>query len=97
MMSSRDAIGALIFSYAERIDAGDLPGVAALFADATYGSVQGGSYRGGAAVLEVLQRLVILYADGTPRTKHVTTNLVIDVTRRQYGISALVLQRAASR
>ena len=88
MMSSRDALGALIFSYAERIDAGDLPGVAALFADATYGSVQGGSYRGSAAVLEVLQRLVILHADGTPRTKHVTTNLVIDVDETANTASA---------
>jgi 3-phenylpropionate/cinnamic acid dioxygenase small subunit len=73
-----DAVSGLIFTYAERIDAGDLAGVAALFADATYRSVQGGSYRGQAAVLEVLSRAVILHADGTPRTKHVTTNLLID-------------------
>lgn len=79
MHSSRDAIAALLFTYAERIDAGDLPGVAELFADATYGSPQGGTYRGSAAVLAVLSEKVILHADGTPRTKHVTTNLVIDV------------------
>jgi 3-phenylpropionate/cinnamic acid dioxygenase small subunit len=73
------AIARLIFGYAERIDAGDLAAVAALFEDASYGSVQGGTYRGSAAVREVLERVVILHADGTPRTKHVTTNLVIDV------------------
>ena len=78
MSDAHAAISALIFTYAERIDAGDLAGVAALFADATFRSVQGGSYRGSAAVLEVLTRLVILHADGTPRTKHVTTNLVIE-------------------
>ena len=78
-MSARDAIAALIFTYAERIDAGDLAGVAALFADATFRSVQGGVYHGSAAVLDVLTRLVILYPDGTPRTKHITTNLVIEV------------------
>src|SRR4029450_13331446 len=72
------AIARLIFRYAERIDAGDLAGVAALFEDASYGSVQGGTYRGSDAVREVLERVVILHA-GTPRTKHVTTNLVIDV------------------
>jgi len=77
--SSRDAIAALIFTYAERIDAGDLAGVAALFRDATYRSRQGGTYEGSAAVLEVLSAKVILYADGTPRTKHVTTNLVIEI------------------
>lgn len=76
--SGRDAVAGLIFDYAERIDAGDLAGVAALFAGATYRSAQGGSYRGSAAVLEVLRRVVILHADGTPRTKHLTTNLVID-------------------
>jgi 3-phenylpropionate/cinnamic acid dioxygenase small subunit len=77
--SSRDAIAALIFTYAERIDAGDLGGVAALFRDATYRSRQGGSYDGSAAVLAVLSRKVILHADGTPRTKHVVTNLVIEI------------------
>jgi len=76
--ASRAAIGALVAAYAERVDGGDLAGVAALFEDATYRSAQGGSYRGRAAVLDVLQRKVILHADGTPRTKHVTTNLVID-------------------
>jgi 3-phenylpropionate/cinnamic acid dioxygenase small subunit len=77
-VGARDAIAALVATYAERIDAGDLAGVAALFADATYRSAQGVSYRGQAALLEVLTRVVILHADGTPRTKHVTTNLLID-------------------
>jgi len=74
----RAAIAALITDYAERIDTGDLTGLAALFADATYRSAQGGLYRGADAVREVLERLVILY-DGVPRTKHVTTNLVIEL------------------
>ena len=74
----RAAITALIMGYAERIDAGDLAGVAAYFAEATYRSAQGGEYRGAAAVGDVLARLVILY-DGVPRTKHVTTNLVIEL------------------
>ena len=73
----RAAITALVMGYAERIDGGDLAGVAALFADATYGGVQGG-YRGAEAVREVLESRVILY-DGIPRTKHVTTNLVIEL------------------
>jgi len=73
----RAAITALVMGYAERIDGGDLAGVAALFADATYGGAQGG-YRGAEAVREVLESRVILY-DGIPRTKHVTTNLVIEL------------------
>ena len=78
MSTDTEKIASLIYSYAERIDAGDLPGVADLFADATYRSQAGTEYRGAAAVLEILRRMVILY-DGSPRTKHVTTNLVIDV------------------
>lgn len=77
--ADRDAIQALIFTYAERIDAGDLAGVAALFEHATYRSERGGAYRGSAAVRDVLTRLVRLYDDGTPRTRHVTSNLVIEL------------------
>ena len=76
--SARASIAALIFSYAERLDAGDLAGVAELFAEAAYGSPQGGTYRGRAEVLAVLSQRVILHA-GIPRTRHVTTNLIVDV------------------
>lgn len=74
----RAAIAALIYGYAERLDGGDLAGVGALFAGATYRSDRGGVYRGAAEVQAVLERLVMLY-DGVPRTRHVTTNLVIEV------------------
>ena len=76
-MTSHDAITALVHGYAERLDAGDLDGVAALFADATYGRAGGPVRRGAAAVREAL-RVVKLHA-GSPRTKHVITNLVVDV------------------
>jgi ketosteroid isomerase-like protein len=79
MADARDAITALVYGYAERIDAGDLDGVAALFVDGVFRSDRGGRYEGAAAVRDVLRRLVVLHDDGTPRTKHVTTNLVIDV------------------
>jgi ketosteroid isomerase-like protein len=79
MDDDRAAIAALIHGYAERIDAGDLDGLAALFADGVYRSDRGGRYEGAAAVREVLGRLVKLHDDGTPRTKHVTTNLIVDV------------------
>ena len=88
MSASRDAVAALILGYAECLDAGDLAGVAALFRDAIYRSAQGGTYEGSAAVLEVLTRKVILYGDGTPRTKHVTTNLLIEVDSSDATASA---------
>ena len=77
--ASHLAITALIHAYAERLDAGDLAGVGALFAHATYRSSRGGTYRGADEVATVLQRLVLLHPDGTPRTKHVLTNLTIEV------------------
>jgi len=76
-MTTCDAITALVHGYAERLDGGDLDGVAALFADATYGRAGGPVRRGAAAVREAL-RVVKLHA-GSPRTKHVVTNLVVDV------------------
>ena len=82
MDDDRTAIAALVYGYAERLDAGDLDAVAALFADAVYRSELGGHYAGTGAVREVLGRLVKLHDDGTPRTKHVTTNLVVDFPSR---------------
>ena len=78
MSESWNAIAALIFSYAELLDLGDFAGVAGLFDQATY-RTQGRPPRHGAEeVLAVLQQLVALY-DGIPRTKHVTTNLVVEI------------------
>src|SRR5262245_31770556 len=76
-VTGREAIADLVHRYADRLDAGDLDGVAALFADATYGRA-GGPLRRGAAEVRAALNVVRLH-DGTPRTKHVTTNLVVEV------------------
>ena len=76
--ASRDCIEALIYRYAECMDAGDFDGVAALFEASTYGSHGGPRLTGSAEVAEVLRQVVKLY-DGTPKTKHVTTNVVVEV------------------
>jgi 3-phenylpropionate/cinnamic acid dioxygenase small subunit len=71
-------IEALVYRYAELLDAGDLDGVAALFEHATWGS---GTRTGRMQGTEQVRRMydgVILYEDRTPRTKHVITNLVIE-------------------
>lgn len=78
MRDARTAIADLIHTYAERLDAGDLAGVAALFARAIYGRAGGPMRRGEAEVRAALE-VVRLHDDGTPRTKHVTTNLVVEV------------------
>lgn len=74
----RAAIAALVHAYAERLDAGDLDGVAALLADAVWRSpVRPGGVRGVDAI-RALYADVILY-DGVPCTQHVVSNLVVDL------------------
>jgi ketosteroid isomerase-like protein len=70
------AIRSLITEYGSRIDAGDLDGVAALFADATWSS--GGRVLRGAAEVRTVYDDVILY-DGVPGTRHVMSDVVVAV------------------
>lgn len=79
MSDARAAILQLMNEYCFRIDAGDLEGFARLFAHGTWRVLgdAGGGDTGSEAVLKTLQN-VILY-DGKPMTKHVLTNVQIDV------------------
>ena len=78
-MTSRDAIADLVHAYAERLDAGDLDGVAALFEHAELGSTQHERRYRGAAEARTIYDDVILYDDGTPRTLHQITNVTVQV------------------
>ena len=77
MSRNNDEIRNLLFTYAARMDAGEFSGVADLFADATYRG-GGAAFRGAGQLREVLEATVVLY-DGVPRTKHLTTNVIVDV------------------
>jgi 3-phenylpropionate/cinnamic acid dioxygenase small subunit len=76
--SSHRAIENLIATYAELVDDGDFAGVGTLLADATF-TGGAGSVSGADAIAKMLRDRLIVYDDGTPRTKHVTTNVVIEV------------------
>jgi len=80
MNDARNAIEHIVYGYAERVDAGDFAGVADLFAHARYkgGGPDDPGVEGSQPVLEIMESMVRRYDDGTPRTKHVTTNLIID-------------------
>ena len=80
MSDARGAISNLLFLYAERIDAGDFAGVAELFAHAEI-TVEGtdAATRGREAVQKLYETTTRRYDDGTPKTKHLTTNLLIEV------------------
>jgi ketosteroid isomerase-like protein len=70
-------IRGLLHEYAARLDAGDLDGVAALFAAATFRSPAGTHLEGAADVRRMFDAM-LLY-DGVPSTRHLITGAVIDV------------------
>ncbi len=74
------AVTQLIYTYAERIDHGDFAGVAELFGHATLSFEGFGNEVSGADAIEALYTSTTRrYEDGTPRTKHVMTNVLVDV------------------
>src|SRR3989442_4374228 len=76
--SDVEAITALIMAYAERLDAGDLDGVAALFAHATWRSPARAEPLRGAPAVRRAYDGVLLYA-GIPCTRHFVTNHVVEL------------------
>jgi len=79
-MSDAVSITNLLYRYAELMDAGDLGGAAALFAHARIKADAAGSVvLDSAGLLELWRGLVKIHADGTPRTKHVITNPILDI------------------
>lgn len=63
----------LLSRYAELVDAGDFDAVAELFAHGTYGPGLRGR-----EVADSMRALVIVDDQGSPRTKHVVTNVIIE-------------------
>lgn len=80
MSPSAVSIMNLLYRYAELIDAGDLDGAAALFTHARIkADPDGAVILDHAGILQVWRNLVKIHADGTPRTKHVITNPILDI------------------
>ena len=86
---ARDAISKLVYGYAEALDGGDLARVAALFAHGVIRS-DGGEFRGAEETRAMYRRFTTFYdaagnkcssetRGATPRTRHVTTNLIVDL------------------
>lgn len=74
----------LLYQYADHLDSGDLQSVAAMFTHskmigvATDGSES--TTEGAEAVLATYQTFTRIYADnGTPHTKHMTSNVIVEV------------------
>ena len=78
-MNDATHIANLLYRYAELIDSGDLAGTAALFERAQVKLAGASEVTGAAVMLALWQSHVRIYPDGTPRTKHVVTNPIIEV------------------
>jgi hypothetical protein len=88
-MDSATELGNLIARYAEMIDAGDFEGVAQLLEGAAVGGADDGPLlTGHDAIRRLFASTARLYPDGTPRTKHVTTNLILEVDEEGDGATA---------
>jgi 3-phenylpropionate/cinnamic acid dioxygenase small subunit len=83
-MDAQTAITQLVFAYAERIDAGDFEGVADLFAEGWITAEGTDKVRAGRdEALKMYCRSTRIHEDtGTPKTKHVITNLVIELDEK---------------
>ncbi|MBW2418746.1 MAG: nuclear transport factor 2 family protein [Deltaproteobacteria bacterium] len=82
----------LLYTYAERIDLGDLEGVAELFAHgriaASANAPPEQTFEGRDRVLALYRGSTRIYDDGIPHTKHVTTNSIIEVEESANAASA---------
>ena len=88
------AINTLLMTYAELVDAGRFADVAAMFERATYRIQHGDNpavttYQGAAEVQGFCEQTRI-YPDGTPRTKHVVTNVIIETDGDHAGARSYV-------
>jgi 3-phenylpropionate/cinnamic acid dioxygenase small subunit len=69
----------LLYRYAELMDLGDFAGAARLFDHARIKvGVGDGGYVDSAGIQKIWEDGVMRYEDGTPRTKHVTTNAIVE-------------------
>ncbi len=77
--TNRLLIHELLASYANAIDAGDFVTVGNLFAKGCITTSDGAVVAEGAAAVEALYRSTTkLHADGTPKTAHQVTNVVVE-------------------
>jgi len=79
MSASAVEITNLLYRYAELIDSGDLTGAATLFTHAKIKMTGSEQTHDNHAVLAVWRNYMKIYPCGTPRTKHVITNPIVEI------------------
>ena len=87
MSDSALEITNLIYTYAELLDAGDLDGVARLFTHGRICGMENGPpetvFSGIAGVRRMYEMATRIYPDGTPKTKHNTSNVQLHINEAQ--------------
>jgi hypothetical protein len=78
-LSSERAIENLIARYSFLVDDGDFAGLGELLGACAFTLGAGPAVRGPEAIVELARGALMTYADGTPRTRHLTTNLLVEV------------------
>jgi len=78
-MSDRDAILDLIYRYAELIDTGDFDGVGELLSRAAFGGPRTPTVSGAGAIAAVFTMTTRRFADGTPGTRHLVLNPIVEI------------------
>src|SRR5277367_2214361 len=79
MSDVHEAIRTLLGRYCELMDAGDFDGLAALFADGRLSDEHGKVFATGAEEISTMWRAQTILYDGSPRTKHMTANSIIEI------------------
>jgi ketosteroid isomerase-like protein len=79
MSDAHEQIRNLLGRYCERMDAGNFAGLAELFAAATLADENGNVFATGADEMRTMWERQTILDDGSPRTRHITANPVIDV------------------
>ena len=75
----RAEITDLIYRYAELIDAGDYDGLGELLGRAAFGGPNTPTISGADAIAKLFRATTKRFADGTPKTRHLVLNLIVEV------------------
>src|SRR3954471_113791 len=87
MTDAHEQIRNLLGRYCELMDAGDFAALAALFADATLADDKGHVFATGSDEVLAMWRAPTVLYDGSPRTRHLTANPIIDVDEAHHSAS----------
>lgn len=79
MSDASDAVRNLLGRYCELMDAADWAAVGELFADAELAGPDGKVIAAGAAAVQAMYERGTRLYDGSPRTRHLTANSIVDV------------------